>query len=151
MSKKPFIHKRLIAYIIDILIVAMFASIITVPFSKDDDYIEKSNELFEDIEEFKNKDFKNMEKFSHKLDYKVYPLESNDMEVHSPILQAIKSDVDFSAHVLYQSSNNDYFYFDQLEQKQIAELTLEDSYDIEEIDLKQTNIFQKKIRIVHRV
>ncbi len=57
-------------------------------------------------------DFKNMEKFSHKLDYKVYPLESNDMEVHSPILQAIKSDVDFSAHVLYQSSNNDYFYFD---------------------------------------
>ena len=57
-------------------------------------------------------DFKNMEKFSHKLDYKVYPLESNNMEIHSPISQAIKSNEDFSAHVLYQSSNNDYFYFD---------------------------------------
>ena len=57
-------------------------------------------------------DFKTLEKFSHKLDYKVYAIESNDMEIHSPILQAIKSKEDFSAHVLYQSSANDYFYFD---------------------------------------
>ena len=56
-------------------------------------------------------DFKTLEKFSHKLDYKVYAIESNDMEIHSPILQAIKSKEDFSAHVLYQSSANDYFYF----------------------------------------
>ena len=58
-------------------------------------------------------DFKTLEKFSHKLDYKVYAIESNDMEIHSPILQAIKSKEDFSAHVLYQSSANDYFYFDK--------------------------------------
>lgn len=57
-------------------------------------------------------DFKTLEKFSHKLDYKVYAIESNDMEIHSPILQAIKSKEDFSAHVLYQSAANDYFYFD---------------------------------------
>ena len=57
-------------------------------------------------------DFKSLEKFSHKLNYNVYALESNDMDVHSPILQAIKAVEDFSAHVLYQSSTNDYFYYD---------------------------------------
>ena len=57
-------------------------------------------------------DFENLEKFSHKLNYNVYALDSNDVEVHSPIRQAIKSTEDFSAHVLYQSSGSDYFYYD---------------------------------------
>ncbi len=57
-------------------------------------------------------DFENLEKFSHKLNYNVYALDSNDVEVHSPIRQAIKSSEDFSAHVLYQSSGSDYFYYD---------------------------------------
>ena len=52
-------------------------------------------------------DFENLEKFSHKLNYSVCALVSNDVEVHSPILQAIKSPEEFSAHVLYQSSGND--------------------------------------------
>lgn len=61
------------------------------------------------------KDYENIRKFSHKLDYEVYPLESNDMTVLSPILQAIKSDVDFSTHVMYRAYNNNVFtpmYFD---------------------------------------
>jgi len=57
-------------------------------------------------------DFENLKKFSHKLNYNVCALVSNDVEVHSPILQALSSSQDFSAHVLYQSSNNDYFYYD---------------------------------------
>lgn len=57
-------------------------------------------------------DFENIEKFSHKLNYKVCALVSNDVSVHSPITQAINSKEDFSAHVLYQSSNNDYSYYD---------------------------------------
>ncbi|MBE7703259.1 MAG: hypothetical protein E7Z89_04320 [Cyanobacteria bacterium SIG28] len=57
-------------------------------------------------------DFENLEKFSHKLNYSVCALVSNNVEVHSPILQAINSPQDFSAHVLYQSSGNDYFYYD---------------------------------------
>ena len=52
-------------------------------------------------------DFVNLQKFSHKLNYQVCALISNDVEVHSPILQALKSNLDFSAHVLYQSSGND--------------------------------------------
>ena len=61
------------------------------------------------------KDFDTIKRFSHKLDYDVYPLDSNDMTVHSPILQAIKSKEDFSAHVMYQAYNNNVFsplYFD---------------------------------------
>ena len=57
-------------------------------------------------------DFKSLEKFSHKLNYNVCALVSNDVTVHSPILQAINSPEDFSAHVLYQTANNDYFYYD---------------------------------------
>ena len=57
-------------------------------------------------------DFENLKKFSHKLNYNVCALVSNDVEVHSPILQAISSPQDFSAHVLYQSSGNEYFYYD---------------------------------------
>ncbi|MBE7710955.1 MAG: hypothetical protein E7Z92_02310 [Cyanobacteria bacterium SIG31] len=57
-------------------------------------------------------DFETLEKFSHKLNYNVCALVSNDVEVHSPINQAIKSLQDFSAHVLYQSSGSDYSYYD---------------------------------------
>lgn len=57
-------------------------------------------------------DFINLQKFSHKLNYNVCALVSNDVEVHSPILQAIKSSEDFSAHVLYQSAGNDFSYYD---------------------------------------
>jgi len=58
------------------------------------------------------KDFENIKKFSHKLDYKVYPLESSNMDVLSPILQALKSKEDFSAHITYQSYENNPLYFD---------------------------------------
>ncbi len=62
------------------------------------------------------KDYENIKKFSHKLDYEVYPLESGDiLSVRSPILQAINSKQDFSTHVVYQAYNNNVFtpyYFD---------------------------------------
>lgn len=57
-------------------------------------------------------DYKTLEKFSHKLNYNVCALVSNDVTVHSPITQALISPQDFSAHVTYQTSNNDYFYYD---------------------------------------
>ena len=57
-------------------------------------------------------DFEDIKKFSHKLYYDVCALISNDVKVHSPILQALVSKEDFSAHVMYQTSLNGYFYFD---------------------------------------
>ena len=69
-------------------------------------------------------DFVNLQKFSHKLNYSVCALISNDVEVHSPILQALKSPEDFSAHVLYQSSGNDYYYYDLIATKKGQYTTL---------------------------
>ncbi|MCQ2739003.1 MAG: ATP-binding protein [bacterium] len=57
-------------------------------------------------------DFDNLKKFSHKLDYSVHALFDNDMTIYSPILQAISSPEDFSAHVMYQNINNEHFYYD---------------------------------------
>ena len=57
-------------------------------------------------------DFENIKKFSHKLYYNVCALISNDVMVHSPIIQAYNSKEDFSAHVTYQSASNTYFYYD---------------------------------------
>ena len=57
-------------------------------------------------------DFENIKKFSHKLNYEVCALVSNDVTVHSPILQSFKYPQDFSAHVAYQTAGNEYFYYD---------------------------------------
>ena len=57
-------------------------------------------------------DYTNISRFSHKLYYEVCALVSNDLNVHSPIIQAMESQEDFAAHVIYQNSNNQYFYYD---------------------------------------
>ena len=57
-------------------------------------------------------DYTNISRFSHKLYYEVCALISNDLSVHSPILQALASREDFAAHVVYQTSGNQYFYYD---------------------------------------
>ena len=40
-------------------------------------------------------DYESLKKFSHKIDYNVYAIESNNVSVHSPILQAFESKEDF--------------------------------------------------------
>ena len=57
-------------------------------------------------------DFKNLETFSHKLNYNVCALVSNDVTVHSPISQAFNSKQDFSSYITYQTSPNDFCYYD---------------------------------------
>ena len=58
------------------------------------------------------KDYENIRKFSHKLYYDVCALESDNVTVHSPVVQAINSKEDFSAHVMYQTYSSEYYYFD---------------------------------------
>lgn len=55
------------------------------------------------------KDYENIKKFSHKLNYDIWAIDSNDMTVYSPILQAVKSNEDLSAHIMYQAYNNNVF------------------------------------------
>ena len=57
-------------------------------------------------------DFENLKKFSHKLDFNAYPLESTNINALSPIMQALESKEDFCAHVSYLAPNNSFFYFD---------------------------------------
>ena len=97
-------------------------------------------------------DFVDLQKFSHKLNYSVCALISNDVEVHSPILQALKSPQDFSAHVLYQSSGNDYFYYDLISTKKGKYTTLVFTDVTAKIALEKSIVrnlaLQKKISLI---
>lgn len=57
-------------------------------------------------------DFTTLKKFSHKLNWDICMLDSSDWELHSPIVQAIKSEQNFVTHISYQDKNNDYRYYD---------------------------------------
>ena len=98
-------------------------------------------------------DFENLEKFSHKLNYNVCALVSNDVEVHSPIKQALNSPQDFSAHVLYQSSGSEYSYYDLTSTKKgnytlivftdvTAKIGLEKSLSKNQANLKKINALE---------
>ena len=94
-------------------------------------------------------DFSSIKKFAHKLYYDVYALDSNDMNVHSPILQALESKEDFSAHVMYQSGGNDYSYYDINSTKKgiytiivMTDVTAKINLSNSE---KRSQIYQKKI------
>ena len=97
-------------------------------------------------------DFESLEKFSHKLNYSVCALVSNDVEVHSPILQALKSPEDFSAHVLYQSSGNDYYYYDLNSTQKGKYVTLVFTDVTAEVSLEKSvarnQVLQKKISLM---
>lgn len=56
-------------------------------------------------------DFMNLQKFSHQLNFDVCTLDGGDMEMYSPIYQAIKSPQNFFACVTYQNLLKEVFYF----------------------------------------
>ncbi len=97
-------------------------------------------------------DYKTLEKFSHKLNYNVCALVSNDVQVHSPVAQALSSPQDFSAHVLYQTSNNDYYYYDMSATKKgkyniIVFTDVTAKINLENLVQRNLN-YQKKIAIL---
>lgn len=97
-------------------------------------------------------DFKNLEKFSHKLNYNVCALISNDVKVHSPITQALDSKQDFSAYISYQTSNNELFYYDMNSTRKglfniIVFTDVTAKTKLENLSLKNQN-FQKKISLL---
>lgn len=56
-------------------------------------------------------DFATLKKFSHKLNCDICPVDTSDWELHSPIIQAIRSKETFVTHVSYQDKS-DYKYYD---------------------------------------
>ena len=97
-------------------------------------------------------DYKNLEKFSHKLNYNVCALVSNDVSVHSPIVQALASTEDFSAYITYQTSGNEFFYYDMNSTRKgqyniIVFTDVTAKTKLETLLIKNQN-FQKKISLL---
>ena len=56
------------------------------------------------------KNFVNLKKFSHNSSFDVCPLDSENVEIYSPIYNAAISKENFFARISYQSENNLYYY-----------------------------------------
>ena len=56
-------------------------------------------------------DFKNIKKFLHKINYDICPLDSENLEIHSPIIQAVRSKESFVAYISYQYKQNEFYYY----------------------------------------
>lgn len=73
MSKKPYIYKRIIAYVLDILIISVIATVVTIPFSNNKEYVEISKELTGIVDKYKKEEIKEdkylkeVEEFNYKL------------------------------------------------------------------------------------
>ena len=57
------------------------------------------------------KDFLSLEKFSHQLNFDICTLDGDNMEVYSPVYQAISSPQNFFATVSFQDSQKETFFF----------------------------------------
>lgn len=58
------------------------------------------------------KDFTTLQKFSHLLNFDICTIDGDNMEIYSPIHQAVESPQNFFAFVNYHSQNKDISYFD---------------------------------------
>lgn len=56
-------------------------------------------------------DFVNLHKFSHQLNFDICALDGDNVEMYSPIYQAIKSPQNFFACITYQNLQKELFYF----------------------------------------
>ena len=57
------------------------------------------------------KDFKNLKIFSHNMNFDICPLNSENLEIYSPIFHAINSKENFFAYVTYEFAPNNIMYF----------------------------------------
>ena len=76
--------------------------------------VNKKNEVVYRNHTFKRwfKDFANLKKFSHNTNFDICPLNSENIEIYSPIWHALVSKEDFFAKISYQSDLNRVYYYD---------------------------------------
>lgn len=76
--------------------------------------INKKNDVVYCNHTFKRwfKDFSNLKKFSHNSNFDICPLNSENIEIYSPIYHAANSKENFFARISYQSELNRIFYYD---------------------------------------
>ena len=63
------------------------------------------------------KDFVDLKKFSHNMNFDICPLNSENLENYSPIWHALNSKENFFANVSYQDNKNKLYYYDLTVQK----------------------------------
>ena len=56
--------------------------------------------------------FENIRKFAHKLNFDMCPIDSENMDLYSPVFQAIVSKENFFARVNYMTSAGETTYYD---------------------------------------
>ena len=59
----------------------------------------------------KFKNFQNLKRFSHNMNFDICPLNSENLEVYSPIYHAVNSKENFFAQISYEISQNNILYF----------------------------------------
>lgn len=76
--------------------------------------LNKKNEVVYKNHTFKRwfNDFTTIQKFSHNSNFDICPLDSENVEIYSPIYHAVISKEDFFARISYQSELNKIFYYD---------------------------------------
>lgn len=76
--------------------------------------INKKNEVVYRNHTFKRwfADFTNLKKLSHNSSFDICPLNSENIEIYSPIYHALTSKEDFFARISYQTDLNRIFYYD---------------------------------------
>lgn len=76
--------------------------------------IDKNNEVVYKNASFCRwfKDFTDIRKFSHNMNFDICPLNSDNIEIYSPLFHAVNSNENFIARVSYQTQQGKVFYYD---------------------------------------
>lgn len=100
MSDKPYIHKRIIAYLIDILIISLLSAIISIPFSNDEEYQKVSKGLYEITNKYKKEEIKETEYLE---EYKNINYELTKLSVNETIVIVVVSSLYFVLYNYYKN------------------------------------------------
>lgn len=94
------------------------------------------------------KNFSSLKKFSHNMNFDICPLNSENIEIYSPIYHALTSKENFFAHVTYEFAPNTISYFNLTAVKKkkytvifLTDITAEN--ELENLKSKIDNITQK--------
>lgn len=98
----------------------------------------------------KFKDFTNLQKFSHQLNFDICTVDGDNIEIYSPIYQAITSPQNFFAYVNYQNQQKEIYYYNvtAIKRSKYVVIIFNDVSAINKLDKleKEHNILSEKYK-----
>ena len=93
-------------------------------------------------------DFTSLGKFSHNMNFDICPLNSENINIYSPIYQALNSNENFFAYVTYELSPNNilYFYLTAIKKKKYTVIFLTDVTAENELEITKEQLQKLKIK-----